>query len=147
MTTTRRAARPAAAAANAMPIRLGEALAGGVSDADVAKLLRFVLLSIALHALVILLFGTATGGGGGRGSGTAAGPLEVTLRALGVGTGSGLREAPGVDARPERAALPRRPAGGRRRSRVPPACRTPRPRDPCRQRPRRRLRQKPPRRR
>jgi len=111
VTRTRRAARPAVAAANAMPIRLGEALAGGVSDADVAKLLRFVLLSIALHALVILLFGTATGGGGGRGSGTAAGPLEVTLRALGVGTGSGLREAPGVEARPAGAALPRRAAG------------------------------------
>ncbi len=101
MTTTRRVARPAPGGAIVHPVRLFAARAGGGFDADVGKLLRFVLLSMALHALVVLIFGTATGGIGGRRGDTPAGPLEVTLRALGAGVGSGVRPVPGADVGPD----------------------------------------------
>ena len=110
MTTTRRVARPAPGGAIVHPVRLFAARAGGGFDADVAKLLRFVLLSMALHALVVLIFGTATGGIGGRRGDTPAGPLEVTLRALGAGVGSGVRPVPGADVDPAARAPAQRPA-------------------------------------
>ena len=83
-----------------------------------STLLRFVLLSMALHTLVILVFGTAsTGGGGGRRGEGAAGPLEVTLRALGVEPERRLpgRSRHGRALRTKRCG--RRPIGGHRHHR------------------------------
>ena len=133
MTTTRRvsASATAASAAADRPV-VRRPVSKSVprsrpAEADVSTLLRFVLLSMALHALVILVFGTAsTGGGGGRRGEGAAGPLEVTLRALGVEPGPGFRVAPGMVARPPGEALRRRSTGEVPAPSAPPA---PRPDD------------------
>ena len=73
-------------------------------------LLQFVLLSMLLHMLVVLMFGTATMGGARRGDGWQ-GPLDVTLRQLYPEHGSGFTLAPGDEAQPPGAALLRRMEG------------------------------------
>ena len=73
-------------------------------------LVRFVILSVLLHVLVVLFFGSATGGAGRRDDGSWGG-LEVTLRWLSPEPGSGLKLAPGADARSAGAALLRRLGG------------------------------------
>jgi hypothetical protein len=73
-------------------------------------LLQFVLLSMLLHLLVVLLFGTATTGGARRGDGWM-GPLDVTLRPLSSERGSGFTLAPGADVQQPGAALLRRTEG------------------------------------
>jgi hypothetical protein len=73
-------------------------------------LLQFVLLSMLLHMLVVLMFGTATLGGARRGDGWL-GPLDVTLRQLSPERGSGFTLAPGAEAQPPGAALLRRMEG------------------------------------
>jgi len=73
-------------------------------------LLQFVLLSMLLHMLVVLLFGTATVGGARRGDGWL-GPLDVTLRTLSPERGSGFTLAPGADMSLPGAALLRRMEG------------------------------------
>ena len=67
-------------------------------------LLQFVLLSMLLHMLVVLMFGTATIGGARRAEGWL-GPLDVTLRQLSPERGSGFTLAPGAEAQPPGAAL------------------------------------------
>jgi hypothetical protein len=67
-------------------------------------LLQFVLLSMLLHVLVVLMFGTATLGGARRGDGWL-GPLDVTLRQLSPERGSGFTLAPGAESQPPGAAL------------------------------------------
>jgi hypothetical protein len=59
-------------------------------------LLQFVLLSMLLHALVVLLFGTSVNGGIRRGD-SLLGSLDVTLRQLSPERGSGFTLAPGAE--------------------------------------------------
>jgi len=77
---------------------------------DSPLLLQFVLLSMLLHMLVVLMFGTATVGGARRGDGWL-GPLDVTLRPLSPERGAGFTLAPGAEAQPPGAALLRRMEG------------------------------------
>jgi hypothetical protein len=78
--------------------------------AESSLLLQFVLLSMLLHLLVVLLFGTATSGGARRGDGWM-GPLDVTLRQLSPERGAGFTLAPGADVQQSGAALLRRTEG------------------------------------
>jgi hypothetical protein len=78
--------------------------------AESSLLLQFVLLSMLLHLLVVLLFGTATSGGARRGDGWM-GPLDVTLRQLSPERGAGFTLAPGADVQQPGAALLRRMEG------------------------------------
>ena len=59
-------------------------------------LLQFVLLSMLLHLLLVLFFGTTQSGSSRRGDGWL-GPLDVTLRQLSPERGSGFTWAPGAD--------------------------------------------------
>src|SRR5580765_2982769 len=70
---------------------------------------QFVLLSMLLHLLVILLFGTESGSGGRRGEGWW-GPLNVDLRQFVPDRGRGFASAPGSEsgARPFRRSAPGR---------------------------------------
>ena len=77
-------------------------------DSDASLLLRFVLLSMLLHALVLLVFGTAPGiRGAQRGEGGWEG-LDVTLRRLSPEAGAGVRLAPGEETTSPGTALLRR---------------------------------------
>ena len=73
-------------------------------------LLQFVLLSMLLHLLVVLVFGTSTTSGARRGDGWQ-GPLDVTLRQLSPERGSSFTLAPGADVEQSGAALLRRMEG------------------------------------
>jgi hypothetical protein len=75
-------------------------------------LLQFVLLSMLLHILVVMIFGTATmsTGGARRGDGWL-GPLDVTLRQVSPELGTGFTLAPGADTKLPGEALLRRLTG------------------------------------
>ena len=73
-------------------------------------LVRFVILSMLLHVLVVLFFGSANGGAGRREDGSW-GVLDVTLRRLSPEPGSGFKLAPGADMGSPGAALLRRFGG------------------------------------
>jgi hypothetical protein len=81
-------------------------------------LTQFVLLSMALHVLVIVLFGTASGGGARRGEGWW-GPLDVNLRQLAPDRGAGFTFAPGAKTGAPAAAFPKPRAADREASRGP----------------------------
>jgi hypothetical protein len=70
-------------------------------------LFRFVVLSMLLHTLIVVLFGTSTGGGARRGAGFWD-PLEVTLRRLSPEPGTDFKLAPGADTSVPGSALLRR---------------------------------------
>jgi hypothetical protein len=63
---------------------------------DSPTLLQFVFLSMLLHLLFVVLFGTTTSGGARRGDGEP-GSLDVTLRYMSPERGSGFTLAPGAD--------------------------------------------------
>ena len=71
-------------------------------------LARFVVLSMLLHLLVVVLFGTAPGGGANRGE-PLLGALDVTLRRLSPERGAGIRLAPGAETTTPGSALLGRP--------------------------------------
>jgi hypothetical protein len=73
-------------------------------------LLQFVLLSMLLHVLVVVLFGTTTSTGARRSDGLL-GALDVTLRQLSPERGSGFLFAPGTDTSSPGDALLRRLEG------------------------------------
>jgi hypothetical protein len=77
---------------------------------DPPTLLQFVLLSMLLHALLIVLFGNPVGGSARRSEGWW-GPLDVTLGRLSPEPGSGFRLAPGAETSARGASLRRRSAG------------------------------------
>ena len=66
--------------------------------------MRFVLLSMLLHATIVILFGTSHGGGAGRGEGMLD-VLDVTFRRQPVPE-AGLLPGPGAATAPGRALLP-----------------------------------------
>ncbi len=70
-------------------------------------LVQFILLSMLLHVLLVLLFGTSNYGGARRGGGLLD-SLDVTLRDLSSEQGSGFTIAPGADTQFPGAALLRR---------------------------------------
>ena len=81
-------------------------------------LIQFVVLSMLLHLLVVILFGTTPGGSASRGE-QLLGVLDVTLRRLTPDVGSGIRLSPGAATtapgtallpRPESAARPAAPS-------------------------------------
>ncbi len=74
------------------------------------SLLQFVVLSMLLHMLLVLLFGTSNYGGVRRGDGLL-GSLDVSLRYLTSEQGSGFTIAPGADTQLPGAALLRRLEG------------------------------------
>jgi len=76
---------------------------------DEPSLFQFVVLSMLVHILAIMLFGSTGRGGAGRGE-DLQGALDVTLRRLSPETGSGFTLAPGAqDTRaPSRSLLPQR---------------------------------------
>ena len=82
-------------------------------------LARFVVLSMLLHLLVVVLFGTAPGGGANRGE-PLLGALDVTLRRLSPERGAGIRLAPGAETTTPGSALLGRP-GDAPRARTPAA--------------------------
>jgi len=63
-----------------------------------ALLFQFVALSLLLHVLMVLVFGSRIAGSERRGDG-ASGSLDVTLRRLSPESGSGFTLAPGADTR------------------------------------------------
>ncbi|MEO8346176.1 MAG: hypothetical protein ABI607_10815 [Betaproteobacteria bacterium] len=73
-------------------------------------LLQFVFLSMLLHLLLVVMFGTSTQGGARRGDGLL-GSLDVTLRNLASEQGSGFTLAPGAESNIPGAALLRRQEG------------------------------------
>ena len=79
-------------------------------EAGSPMLLQFVLLSMLLHVLVVLIFGSATMSGARRGDGWL-GPLDVTLRQMSPERGAGFTLAPGADTKLPGEALLRRLAG------------------------------------
>jgi hypothetical protein len=72
------------------------------ADAPQPAIVRFVLLSMLLHATIVILFGTSHGGGAGRGEGMLD-VLDVTFRRqpsppeVGLRSGSGAETATGRD--------------------------------------------------
>src|SRR5215468_5309391 len=85
---------------------------GSPTAIESPTLIQFVLLSVLVHVLVILLFGTQTGGGGRRSEGWW-GPLDVNLRQLMPEQGSGPTRDRGEAKGTARARPPdRRAAGG-----------------------------------
>ena len=82
-------------------------------------LARFVVLSMLLHLLVVVLFGTAPGGSANRGE-PLLGALDVTLRRLSPERGAGIRLAPGAETTTPGSALLGRP-GDAPRARTPAA--------------------------
>jgi len=81
-------------------------------EAGAPMLLQFVLLSMLLHVLLVLLFGSATMtmSGARRGDGWL-GPLDVTLRQVSPERGAGFTLAPGADTKLPGEALLRRLSG------------------------------------
>src|SRR5262249_4072853 len=77
-------------------------------SADSSLLLRFVLLSMLLHALMLLVFGTSPVGRGAQRDEGGSGGLDVTLRRLSPEPGSGIRLAPGDETTAPGTALLRR---------------------------------------
>ncbi len=100
------------------------------SRIDEPTLFQFVVLSMLLHILAIVLFGsTGRGGGVGR-SEELLGALDVTLRRLAPEHGAGFRLAPGAtDAAPSSAPslLPRPESASKRLVREKPAGEAPEP--------------------
>ena len=80
----------------------------GARDAQAPQLtlVRFVLLSMLLHATIVILFGTSHGGGAGRGEGMLD-VLDVTLRREPSLPDAGLLAGPGAETAAGRALLPR----------------------------------------
>ncbi len=76
------------------------------ADAPSPAFLRFVLLSMLLHATIVILFGTSHGTGAGRGEG-ALDVLDVTLRRQPATPDAGLRTAPDAEPATGQALLPR----------------------------------------
>jgi hypothetical protein len=76
------------------------------ADAPQPALVRFVLLSMLLHATIVILFGTSHGGGAGRGEGVLD-VLDVTLRRQPSLPDAGLRAGPGAETATGRALLQR----------------------------------------
>jgi hypothetical protein len=74
-----------------------------------SRLFRFVLISMLLHALALLVFGTSSGGRGAQHGAEPWGGLDVTLRRLSPESGSGIRLAPGDETNTSGAAILRRP--------------------------------------
>lgn len=82
------------------------------ADAPQPTVVRFVLLSMLLHATVVILFGTSHGGGAGRGQGLPdaldvtfrrqAGPPDAGLPGVDAATGRDLLAAPQSSAAPAR---------------------------------------------
>lgn len=68
--------------------------------------MRFVLLSMLLHATIVILFGTSHGGGAGRGE-AMLDVLDVTLRREPSRPGAGLLAGPGAETATGRALLQR----------------------------------------
>ena len=68
--------------------------------------MRFVLLSMLLHATIVILFGTSHGGGAGRGEGVLD-VLDVTLRRQPSLPDAGLQAGPGAETATGRALLQR----------------------------------------
>lgn len=66
------------------------------AEAPSPTVARFVLLSMLLHATVVILFGTSHGGGAGRGEG-GLDVLDVTLRRQLTMPDLGLRSEPGTE--------------------------------------------------
>ncbi len=98
-------------------------------EAGAPMLLQFVLLSMLLHVLLVLIFGSATmtPSGARRGDGWL-GPLDVSLRQVSPERGAGFTLAPGADTKLPGEALLRRlsgsaaaPAAVREMKPVPPA--------------------------
>ena len=77
------------------------------SPVEVPMLYRFVFVSMLLHALVLITFGTTTSGGARSGA-SPWGALDVTLRRLSPEPGTGIKLAPGADIGSPGAALLRR---------------------------------------
>jgi len=93
------------------PLRLSRArTATRPAPADQALLLQFVVLSLLLHILVILAFGSRSAGSDRRGDG-GPGSLDVTLRRLSPEPGTGFTLAPGADSASAGSALLRRLLG------------------------------------
>lgn len=67
------------------------------ADAPQPAVVRFVLLSMLLHATIVVLFGTSHGGSAGRGEGLPD-VLDVTFRRQPGPSDAGLRSGAGVDA-------------------------------------------------
>ena len=74
------------------------------AEASQPSLVRFVLLSMLLHATVVILFGTSQGGGAGRGDGVLD-VLDVTLRRQPAVPDAGLRSGAGTEPAAGRALL------------------------------------------
>ena len=68
--------------------------------------MRFVLLSMLLHATIVILFGTSHGGGAGRGEGMLD-VLDVTFRRLPSLPEAGLQAGPGAETTTGRGLFPR----------------------------------------
>ena len=81
---------------------------GSTAAIESPTLTQFVVLSLLVHVLVIMLFGTQSGGGGRR-SEEWWGPLDVNLRQLIPDQGSGLSRDRGEAKARSRARLPSRP--------------------------------------
>lgn len=105
---------PAAARGDALKLAMGSTLharsRNRPSHTEPSPLLQFLLLSVLLHTLVILLFGTTNYGGARRGD-SRFGTLDVTLREISPERGSGFTLAPGADTTLPGAALLRRLEG------------------------------------
>ena len=71
-------------------------------------LTQFVILSMLLHLLVVMLFGSAPGGSANRGE-QLLGALDVTLRRLSPERGAGIRLSPGAETTAPGSALLERP--------------------------------------
>jgi hypothetical protein len=67
----------------------------GRADASPPAIVRFVLLSMLLHATIVILFGTSHGGGAGRGQ-RMLDVLDVTFRRLPSLPEAGLHAGPGA---------------------------------------------------
>jgi hypothetical protein len=67
---------------------------------------RFVLLSMLLHATIVILFGTSHGGGAGRGEGMLD-VIDVTFRRLPSLPEAGLQAGPGAETTTGRGLFPR----------------------------------------
>jgi len=76
------------------------------ADAPSPAFLRFVLLSMLLHATIVILFGTSHGIGAGRAEG-ALDVLDVTLRRQPAMPDAALRTAPDTEPAARRALSPR----------------------------------------
>ena len=78
----------------------------GRAEASQPAIVRFVLLSMLLHATIVILFGTSHGGGAGRGEGMLD-VLDVTFRRLPSLPEAGLQAGPGAETTTGRGLFPR----------------------------------------